>query len=271
MIITKKEAERIVRSKEKVLISLNLGISTTIAYIKEGFVLIKDQKIPIPDFKKVKDDTCYLIEDNSLKKVALFSDDTNFYYKLVPTADWPTITLSSTPMHRHTQISPKQDTISKINEIKPIKGKIIDTCCGLGYTAIMASKNAEEVYTFEKDKNVLQIARFNPFSEELFNSKKIKIFEEDVCDGISKFRDGFFDRIIHDPPTFKYAPELYSKKFCLELFRVLKKQGIIYHYAPWPHKTKSRVFYPKIIRNLRECGFRNVQYSQRSSGVRALK
>jgi hypothetical protein len=271
-LITKKEAERILKSGEgSVEVSLDLGISSTSLQIKDGLVHVNEDKVPLKDFEKVKEDACYAIEDDSLKKLAIFSEKTDLYYKLMPTKDWPTIKLSATPMHRYVKVSPKEDTLSKIREIKPVKGKILDTCCGLGYTAIVSSREADEVYTFEKDHNMLYMASLNPYSQELFTNKKIKIFQEDISEAISRFENNFFDRIIHDPPTFKREPTLYSKNFYQQLFRILKKGSILYHYAPWPHKTRREVFYKSMIKNLKECGFRRAEYKPDSSGIRATK
>ncbi len=271
-IITLKESSRILKAGEGAMdVSVDLGITSGKILIEEGFAHLNSQKIPLSEFKKIKEKACYIIEENKIKKVAVFSGKTNLHYKLLPTKDWPTITLSSTPMHRFTFVSPKEDTQSKIREISPAKGRVLDTCCGLGYTSIMASKSADEVYTFEKDDNVLLLASFNPYSKELFNSKKIKIFEKNVAEEIGNFRNEFFERIMHDPPTFKYAPELYSKSFHAELYRVLRKGGILYHYCPSPHITKGRMLYPRIVRQLKECGFEKAEYHEKSSGIRAVK
>lgn len=199
----------------------------------------------------------------------MFSEETNLYYKLMPTTDWPTITLSSTPMHRYVHVSPKEDTETKIKEITPIKGQVLDTCCGLGYTAIMASRKAEHLHVFEKDNNVLFIAGLNPHSLELFNNPKITIHKQEIFEGIKQFENETFDRIIHDPPTFRYAPELYSSEFHSELYRVLKG-GILYHYCPCPQKTKGRQFYITILKKLQEAGFK-ARYNEKSSGIRAIK
>jgi len=272
IILTKKEADRVIKSKDGTIqISLDLGKSLCEVKKEGKAVYVNNINIPLEEFSKIKEESCYTIAGGKITKLAFFSEETNLYYKLVPTKDWPTITLSSTPMHRHTQLSPKEDTIFKIREIKPIKGQVLDTCCGLGYTAIMCSKEADEVYTFERDFAVLHVAKLNPYSQELFNSKKIKMFTESIFNATSKFEDNFFDRIVHDPPTFKYSPELYSKEFYNELYRVMKNKGIIYHYAPWPQKTKNRVFYKGIIAKLNECGFERARYSEKSSGVVAVK
>jgi hypothetical protein len=271
-IFTKKEAEQILNADGSVEVSFDLGLSMTKVEVKDGFAVIAGQKIPIDDFKKVKEEFFYVVEDSTLKKVAIFSDETNLYYKLLPTTDWPTITLSSVPMHRHIHMSPKRDTETKIKEVYPIKGRVLDTCCGLGYTAIMAAKYANEVVTFERDENVVGLCRLNPFSQELFTNRKIKLTEGSIFEEISKFKSGSFNRIIHDPPTFKVAPELYSDDFYEELYRVMKKGGILYHYAPAPGKTKGKAFYETIIKHLKSAtDFKEIEYHEKSSGIRAVK
>ena len=272
IVITKSEAERILNAEgSEVYVSLDLGISSSKIDVSNGIADIIGQKIPIKEFEAVKEKACYAVEDNQLKRVAFFSEETNLFYKLLPTKDWPTITLSSTPMHRFTFVSPKKDTESKIKEISPMKGNVLDTCCGLGYTAIMASKDADKVFTFERDQNVLRIAEYNPYSQQLFSNKKIKISEKNIFPEIKKFKSSFFSRVIHDPPTFKHSPELYSREFHAELFRVLKKDGILYHYCSSPQITKGRLLYPRIARQLKEAGFRGIEYHAGSSGIRALK
>jgi uncharacterized protein len=273
-IITKTEADKILKSKGEIAISLDLGLSISKMTVEDNFANIsnKNQKIPLDEFRRVKEEACYIIdEDSTLKQISFFSEDTNLYYKLYPTGSWPTIKLSSVPMHRHIKVSPKKDTETKIKEVWPVRGIVLDTCCGLGYTAILASKNAEKVYTFERDANVQRIASFNPFSQDLFNNKKIEIRLRDVFEGIAEFPDEYFTSIIHDPPTYKISPELYTKEFYAQLFRVLKKNGVIYHYAPSPGKTKGKEFHLKITEKLIETGFKKVEYHEWSSGIRAVK
>jgi len=270
-IISKKEAEKILGSKSGHLdISLDAGVSLSKINIAADYAEIEKEKIPLQEFKKIKENSYFIIDSGHLKKLAFFSEESNFYYKLMPTADWPTVTLSSTPMHRWVLVSPKEDTLSKIKEVSPVKGKVLDTCCGLGYTAIVAAKDADEVYTFDRDEYVLHVAKFNPYSQELFNNKKIRLLKGDISKIIFKLEGNFFDRVVHDPPTFKYAPELYSKEFYGQLYRVMKKDGILYHYAPWPHR-KGKPLYPKIMGLLSEAGFGKVKYSKESSGVAAQK
>ncbi len=271
-IVTKSTADIILSSKEgKIKISLDLGISEEDIEKNENEVILRDQKISLPQFSKLKETMCYAAEENILKQIAFFAEDTHLYYKLLPTQNWPTITLSSTPMHRYSTVLPKKDTELKIKEISPVRGKVLDTCCGLGYTAIMASHNAESIDTFERDEHVLRIARYNPYSQELFLNKKIKIHQQDIGEEIAKLGTNSFDRIVHDPPTFKISPPLYSREVHAHLFRILKRKGILYHYCPAPGLTKGKKMFPRLIRQLKEVGFSHVEFHVSSSGIRALK
>jgi predicted methyltransferase len=270
-VITRKEAEILLHKKNGLVrISLDLGRSQTDVVLGGGFAKIGDDSIELKDFDGLKEDACYAIEDGMLKQIAFFSDDTSLYYKLVPTKDWPTVTFSSTPMHRFTHISPKRNAELMIRELSPVRGFVLDTCCGLGYTAILSSKSAE-VITYEKDHNVLRIASYNPYSRELFENGRITLSKKDVSASICIHQDNSFDRIIHDPPTFKYAGELYSLAFYKELCRVLKPKGILYHYTPSPGKTHGRKFHAGILGRLKSAGLGNVEYHELSSGIRAVK
>src|SRR3989344_3797678 len=270
-LISIKEAKKILSSKPGSLeISLDAGLSLTSISIGKDYVEIEKEKIPLEEFKRIKENSYFIIDSGHLKKLAFFSEESNFYYKLMPTADWPTVTLSSTPMHRWVLVSPKEDTLSKIKEISPIHGKVLDTCCGLGYTAIVSAQDAEEVHTFERDEYVVHVAKLNPYSKDLFTSKKIKLMQGDISQIIMKIQSNLFDRVIHDPPTFKYSPELYSNEFYRQVYRVMKKDALLYHYAPWPHRM-GKPLYIKIMKLLKETGFRNIRYSEESSGVIALK
>ncbi|MFH1211604.1 MAG: methyltransferase domain-containing protein [Candidatus Woesearchaeota archaeon] len=276
VILTKKEAEKIMRKassgeKGKINVSFDLGVSYVPVDVDSDSFSANDQCIPVAWLSRIKENACYVFKENEFRKIALFSEETNFYYKLLPSQDWPTITLSSTPMHRHVNLSPKKDTALKILAVSPVKGRVLDTCCGLGYTAIAAAKHAAEVHVFERDENVLAIAGYNPYSQDLFLNKKIRLCRGNVFDGIKNFPHNFFDRIIHDPPTLKYSPELYSNEFYLQIFRVLKPGGLLYHYTPCPHKTKKRLFYPKVMKRLADAGFKDVKYIEEASGVRAKK
>src|SRR3989344_7658997 len=152
-------------------------------------------------------------------KIQFFSSETQRFYQLFPTKTAPTLKISGVPMHRHTHVDPLTDTTLKIQALRP-KGTGLDTCTGLGYTAIYCAKEpeVEKVITVERDENVLKIAGMNEFSSELFENKKIEIIQGDVFEKIKEFPARYFDCILHDPPTFIMATELYSLGFYRELY-----------------------------------------------------
>lgn len=262
MILTFKEIEEIKKAlkdnKSEIKISLDLGISEAAINIIKGYSIFPDgSKLNINDIKKVDEKSCYLIHQNKLVKIQMFSRETNRYYKLIPTKDWPTVTISGVPMHQKTRVTPKQDASEKISF--NIRGKVLDTCTGLGYTAILASRKADKVITAEYDNNILELAKLNPYSSELFSNKKIELMNGDIEVLIKRFNDKEFDFIIHDPPTFKLAGELYGKEFYKELYRVLKDEGELFHYTGRVGIRKGRGFIDEVIKRLKEVGFKDIK------------
>jgi len=212
-------------------------------------------------------------QKDTTKKIQFFSEETRRLYQLY--GDPPTLKISGVPMHRHVRMTPLQDTETKIKAAVP-KGKVLDTCTGLGYTAIYSSRipQVRQVITVERDPNVLEMARINPYSKELFGNGRIEINNGDTLEVIRSFNDHEFDTIIHDPPTFSIAPDLYTLKFHQQLFRVLKKGGRLWHYAPEPGKMimqQGSKLKERILKQLKEVGFINVRLDENSSGIIAEK
>lgn len=109
--------------------------------------------------------------------------------------------------------------------------RVLDVCTGLGYSAIACARCGALVTTIELDEEVLRLARENAFSLDLFENERIKIVRGDANEEIKKFANASFDAVLHDPPRFSFAGELYSLAFYAELFRVLKPGGILFHYT----------------------------------------
>ena len=269
MIITKKEFDFIRERGENEGFSLTVDFGQRqIKAIRQGNRAILEGKIDLDLEENLKDKFCYLADAQGVRKVAFFSEVTNKFYKLVPTPDWPTIAISSTPMHR--QKSPKKDTQNKIDFLKP-QGYVLDTCMGLGYTAILTAQRAKKVITFEKDENVCILARLNPLSQRLFLAENIEIRKADIALGIKEFGNNCFDCIVHDPPTFKLAGELFSRDFYLQLKRVLKFKGRLFHYTPL-YKIKQGFDFPgQIKKRLKKAGFREIKYSSQAVGFLCQK
>ena len=267
MIITHFQARKLIQALNSGLssirISLDLGKTQDKVVIKtDRFIFSNKEILTIEQIKKVKkkQKSCFIIRDNVIKKVHFFNEQTNKYYKLFPTTSWPTIEISGIRMHVTKEISPKKDTEKKIKFIEPCIGTVLDTCTGLGYTSILASKSADKVYTYEVDEAVIELEKINPWSQELFVNSKIKRHKGNIFEQIQELQNNFFDRIIHDPPRFSLSPDLYSQEFYNQLFRVIKQEGKIYHYTGNPGKKYRNVKFKKgVIKRMGIAGFSDLK------------
>lgn len=264
MVITKNEWDQIKKQKlgNAFPLTIDFGINQIIVKRTKTSVIFAN-KFEVSIAHKIKDNFCYLIDKEGLTKMAFFSNQTKKLYKLVPTRDWPTISISSVPMHQLK--SPKKDTEAKIKLLKP-SGYVLDTCMGLGYTAILAKDYSYRVETFEKDENVYRVAKVNPLSKSLFNDRKIIIQKKDISKQIENFNN-LFDCIIHDPPTFKLAPVLFSEDFYFKLKKALRRGGKLFHYTPLYKVKRGYNFPAKIKGKLKRTGFRNINFDPQVSGI----
>jgi hypothetical protein len=127
------------------------------------------------------------------------------------------------------------------------------------------------VVTVELDPAVLEIARVNPWSKELFDNPAITQHLGDSFDVVEGFEDGSFARILHDPPTFKLAGHLYGGAFYAELYRVLQQGGRLFHYVGDPESRTGHSTTRGVIRRLQEAGFSRVMGRPKAFGVLAYK
>jgi hypothetical protein len=147
----------------------------------------------------------------------------------------------------------------------------LDTATGLGYTAIEAAKTAEQVITIELDAGAQEIARQNPWSRDLFSNAKIQQVMGDAYEIVPSFDEESFSRIIHDPPVFSLAGELYSGVFYQELYRVLKHGGQLFHYIGDLSSKSSGTVTRGALKRLQEAGFKRVIRKADAFGVVAYK
>jgi predicted methyltransferase len=242
-------------------ISPDLGLSTGIVTLRsEGVVFPNGERLDWQSIEKISKSevNCFILEDNAARPVQVFSEYTNRVCSLMPTRGAPSMLIAGFVMHRIKGIDPMQDTARKIATISPLVGRVLDTATGLGYTAIEAAKTADEVVTIEIDPGVQKIARLNPWSQQLFYSLKIHQIMGDAYKVVQSFEDGSFARIIHDPPTFSLAGELYSGAFYQQLFRLLKRGGRLYHYIGDPNSKASGGVTKGVLKRLQEAGFARV-------------
>jgi predicted methyltransferase len=254
--------------------SLDLGLTTSTVVLEALSIILPDgQRLSWETIEEIghNESTCFAIEDNSAIKVQFFSEFLSRFYSLMPTERAPTLLISGIPMHRIKGIDPYQDTLSKLRTIAPIAGQVLDTCTGLGYTAIEAAKTAEGVVTIELDPTVLEVARLNPWSQQLSGNARIQQIIGDSFEEIQTFDDKAFSRIMHDPPTFSLAGDLYSGEFYRQLYRVLRRKGRLFHYIGDLDSRSGRNVVRGVVRRLQEAGFSQIVRKPAAFGLVAHK
>ncbi|MBW7884684.1 MAG: RsmD family RNA methyltransferase [Caldilineaceae bacterium] len=210
---------------------------------------------------------CFVLKCGALEKIQAFSEMTNRVYTLMPTEGAPTMLVSGIPMHRIKGTDPYRDTLNKLRAVGRIDGPVLDTCTGLGYTALEAARTATHVTTVELDPAVHTIIQLNPWSWRLFSTSNITPLIGDSSEVITSFPDASFQCIIHDPPMFSLAGDLYGLPFYRELRRVLRRGGRLFHYIGNPESKSGASVTKGVVRRLQEAGFRNVQPRREAFGV----
>jgi hypothetical protein len=255
-------------------VSLDLGRTTDTVTLDDAGVSFPDgQRLAWEQVYAVGDTDvhCFALEAGTLRQVQVFSPQFNRSYSLMPTAGAPTLLIAGFPMHRVKGTDPHRDTLAKIRAIGKLRGHVLDTATGLGYTAIEAARTASHVTTIELDPTTLEIARANPWSRELFDNPTIEQIIGDTYEVVQTFEDGTFSRIIHDPPIFSLAGELYSGVFYQHLFRVLKQGGRVFHYIGNLESKSGGGVARGVVRRLREAGFERVTRKPDAFGVVAYR
>jgi len=258
-------------------ISLDLGVNQVNGSIS-GANVIKVGKlelnIPSEIIQFLDERTIYIWRTGHWEKWQAFDEKTAKYYKMVfvkPDKP-PTIEISGIKMHITKEGDPQKDTQLKLKSLKRIEGILLDTCMGLGYTAIAAANHpaVEKVYCCEKDPVVFRFCQENPWSQSLFRQSKIHPLLYPIDQFVSTLPDFFVHTIIHDPPRFALAPELYSERFYSDLYRILIQGGEIYHYTGDPNRQTRRTSLPQKTRQLLiKTGFRQVKFAY--AGLMARK
>lgn len=259
---------------EWVEVSFDLGLSITgVSVSSEGMRLPDGKLLGWECIEEIAKSTssCYVIEDDSMRPIQFYSELTARLYSLYPTRRAPTMLVSGIPMHRIKDTDPHQDTLEKVRAIRPLVGQVLDTATGLGYTAIEAARTAQHVTTIELDPAALSVCRLNPWSQELFDNPKITQIIGDSFEVVTGIEAGHFTRVVHDPPAFSLAGDLYSGEFYRELYRVMRNRSQLFHYIGDPNSKSGRGITAGVIRRLQQAGFRQVRRAPRAFGVVAVK
>lgn len=124
---------------------------------------------------------CYSLYDDGSKPwhISTISKSTGIPASLCPPlvgAGAPTMVLGGFTMHRIAgdNMNPMIDTAAKLSCLKFFAGaSVLDTCMGLGYTAIGAGNKVKgsggRVTTIEYDEASVEMAAHNPWSQQLFD------------------------------------------------------------------------------------------------------
>ncbi len=231
--------------------SLDLGRTTiTVAVGSEGWHW---QGQLFPYLETCNDRTIYCWIDESFQPVSRY---TTSLIKLVPT-QWgpPTFEIDGIKMLPTAQTSPYADAERKVALIQPRGKVILDTCGGLGYFAAWCMQGqARQVLSYEKNPDVMWLRNLNPWSPQTDDVLSLTL--GNICEQIVSLPSGSADAILHDPPRFGIAGELYSQVFYDQLARVLKRNGKLFHYTGAPNKlTSGRDVPNEVATRLRRAGF----------------
>ena len=231
--------------------SLDLDRSTTQVDVAADHWLFEGQRYPF--LSTCKDRTIYHWAGSDFQPVARY---TQALIKLVPT-EWgaPTFEIDGIKMLPTAQLSPYEDAQRKVMSIRPRGKVILDTCGGLGYFASCCLQaEAARVNSYEKNPDVIWLRGINPWSPQA--DGRLQLENADVTAAITLIPDGSFDAVLHDPPRFGIAGELYSQSFYEQLARVLKAGGMLFHYTGAPNKlTSGRDVPNEVAGRLRRAGF----------------
>lgn len=238
--------------------SLDLGFSTGEARLQQDGWQWRKLAYPYPG--RLKDRTIYYWDGKDFEPASWFSGS---LIKLVPT-EWgaPTFEIDGIKMLVTSKLSPIADAQQKVALIEPRGKRVLDTCGGLGYfAACCLEAGAARIDSYEKNASVLWLRTLNPWSPDPAapaSGGRLHLTQADISEAITTIPDASFDALLHDPPRFGIAGELYSQDFYDQLARVLRKGGRLFHYTGSPNKLTSGRDLPREVgKRLEKAGFRS--------------
>jgi uncharacterized protein len=260
-------------------LSLDLGRTATTVTLSHQGVVLRPGTLRWADVERIarSDTACFAIEGDAatnaltVEPIKAFSDELGRLYTLYPTERAPTMLISGIPMHRIKGIDPIADTDRKVAALKPVGGRVLDTATGLGYTAIALARAGADVTTIELDPLVLDLARRNPWSAELFDHPRIEQRIGDAGEIVAALPASAFNAVLHDPPMLSLAGELYGGAFYRELLRLLRPGGRLFHYVGNPSSPSGSRTTHGVVRRLSAAGFERVRPRPEAFGVDAVR
>jgi len=237
--------------------SLDLGRSRAVVALAAGAWSWNGSQYPYPG--KLRDRTIYHFDGQDWEPAARYAGS---LIKLVPTP-WgpPTFEIDGIKMLPTAKESPLEDARRKVALVQPRGRTVLDTCGGLGYfAACCLEAGVARIVSFEKNESVLWLRTLNPWSPDPDGAEaggRLELNHGDVSQAIAGLPDASFDALLHDPPRFGIAGELYSQEFYGQLARVLRRGGRLFHYTGSPNRLTSGRDVPReVVRRLDKAGFR---------------
>jgi hypothetical protein len=243
--------------ESSVACSLDLGKSQTTVHLMPDVWIWCAERFPYP--QQCKERTIYYWEHAEFHPVARY---TTSLIKLIPT-EWgaPTFEIDGIKMLPTARLSPYSDAQNKVRLIDPRGMRVLDTCAGLGYFAdCCLALQAATVHSFEINPDVIWLRSLNPWSpDHRWRPKqdaRLSLVLADITQQITTLPAQSVDAILHDPPRFGIAGELYSQRFYEQLARVLRHRGKLFHYVGSPNKlTSGRDVAAEVATRLGRAGF----------------
>ena len=237
--------------------SLDLGRSEGQATLHADRWTWKERHYPWPD--RLKDRTLYWWDGDEFAAISRYNGR---LIKLVPTEwDVPTFEIDGIKMLPTSKESPLDDARRKVALIEPRGKHVLDTCGGLGYfAACCLAAGVARIDSFEKNEDVLWLRTLNPWSPDpdaADSAPRLRLTHADVTSAILSIPDAGVDAVLHDPPRFGIAGELYAQSFYDQFARVLRRGGRLFHYTGSPNKLTSGRDVPReVAQRLVRAGFK---------------
>ncbi len=266
--------------KSRVVVSLDLNLSVETFPIQDHCLVLDGGSMPVADLEPVLSagNKVFRCTDKCLVPIEVRADG---YYKLVPTSSVPTLEINGVKMHRSKDIDPLEDARLKTELVVRTGNHVLDTCGGLGYSALFAVKaGARKVVSTEKSHAVLEIRRQNPwvrpgafgwFTPEA--AQRISLAQGDINELVTTLADNSFDAVVHDPPRFCSATgDLYGRAFYGQLARVMRTGARLFHYTGSPKKIVHQDrFIQNTMKRLDLAGFYKISFNDHLQGIYAEK
>ncbi len=252
--------------EQQVHLSLDLWKTSRRAHRRGNFLqLSENERLPLPPdslLKRSDERTILIWRGRAWEKWQYQHPQTGRVYKPVFVAEGkpPTVELSGIKMHVTHNGDPTQDTWSKLKALGTVRGRVLDSCTGLGYSAIALAGRVGNrwVLTVESDPVMVQICRENPWSRALFELPNLSPVVMDAAVLVTLCPDAYLAGILHDPPRFSLAPELYSLAFYRQCYRILRSGGRLYHYTGAPGRRRGQDLQARTAARLKQAGFSRV-------------